>query len=351
MSADPAFGDLVGQHQAELHAHCYRMLASAHDADDALQETLVRAWRGLAGLRADDSARSWLYRIATNVCLTELERRRRRVLPHDFGPAAEASAPPGLPAVESTWLEPYPDDAIGVPAGRATPEAAYEQHEALELAFVAAIQHLAPNQRAVLLLREVLGFSAREVASALQTTVPSVTSALQRARVAIKERVPAESQQANLRGLGDRGLRELVDRYVHAWENCDVEAFVSLLSEDASFAMPPFRTWYTPRDAIARWARGYPLSGDWRWRTVLTRANAQPALAFYAWDVSDGSYLAFALNVLTLKAAAVSDVTAFIVRTIDAPAPDAYVRFPEQPIDRRQLAGVFQRFGLPERLG
>ena len=178
-----------------------------------------------------------------------------------------------------------------------------------------------------------------------------MTSALQRARVAIRERVPAESQQANLRTLGDRGLRELVDRYVHAWENCDVDAFVSLLSEDASFAMPPLRTWYTPRDAIARWARGFPLNGDWRWRTVLTRANAQPALAFYAWDDSDGGYLPFALNVLTLKAAAVSDVTAFIVRTIDAPAPEAYVRFPEQPIDRRQLAGAFQRFGLPERLG
>ena len=166
----------------------------------------MRAWRGLAGLRADDSARSWLYRIATNVCLTELGRRRRRVLPHDFRPGGRGERP-ARPArsSESTWLEPYPDESIGVPAGRATPEAAYEQHEALELAFVAAVQHLAPNQRAVLLLREVLGFSAREVASALETTVPSVTSALQRARVAIKERVPAESQQANLRSSATAG--------------------------------------------------------------------------------------------------------------------------------------------------
>jgi RNA polymerase sigma-70 factor (ECF subfamily) len=326
------------------------MLGSVHDAEDALQETLVRAWRGVDGLRAGDSARPWLYKIATNVCLTELERRRRRVLPHDFGPAAEANTPPGQPVAESTWLEPYPGDAIGIPAGRATPEASYEQHEALELAFVAALQHLAPNQRAVLILREVLGFSAQEVASTLETTVPSVTSALQRARVAVKDRVPAASQQASLRTLGDRGLRKLVDRYVDAWENCDVDGFVSLLTADATFAMPPLSTWYTPRDAIASWARAFALNGDWRWRTVLTRANAQPALAFYAWNDSDRAYLPFALNVLSLRAGGVSDVTAFIVRAIDAPAPEAYVRFPEQPIDRRQLAGTFERFGLPGRL-
>lgn len=326
------------------------MLGSVADADDALQETLLRAWRGLAGLHDGDSARAWLYKIATNVCLTELDRRGRRVLPHDFGPAAEASAPPGVPVAESTWIEPYPDESIGAPAGRATPEASYEQHEALELAFIAAVQHLPPNQRAVLILREVLGFTAREVAALLETTVPSVTSALQRARVAISQRVPAESQQANLRTLGDTGLRRLVDRYVDAWERCDVDAFVSLLSEDATFAMPPLSTWYTPRAAIADWARNFALSGAWRWRTVEARANAQPALAFYAWDDPGGAYLPFALNVLSLTAGAVSDVTAFIVRAIDEPAPEAYVRFPEQPMDARRLAGTFERFGLPERL-
>ena len=326
------------------------MLGSVHDADDAVQETLVRAWRGLAGLREGDSARAWLYKIATNVCLTELERRGRRFLPHDFGPAAEANAPPGQPVVESTWIEPYPDESIGVPAGRATPDAAYEQHEALELAFVAALQHLVPNQRAVLILREVLGFSAQEVASTLQTSVASVTSALQRARVAVRDRVPAESQQANLRTLGDSGLRKLVDSYVNAWENCDVDAFVSLLTEDATFAMPPLRTWYTPRALIASWARAFSMSGAWRWRPLLTQANAQPALAFYAWDDSQAAYLPFALNVLSLRAGAVSDVTAFIVRTIDAPEPEAYIRFPERPLDRRQVAGTFERFGLPEQL-
>ncbi|MGZ4171101.1 MAG: sigma-70 family RNA polymerase sigma factor, partial [Solirubrobacteraceae bacterium] len=154
---DRDFADLVEAHRAELHAHCYRMLGSVHDADDALQETLVRAWRGAAGLREQGSARSWLYTIATNVCLTELERRKRRVLPHDFSPASEGTTPPGEPVVESTWIEPYPDEAVGLSAGRAAPDASYEQHEAVELAFVAAAPHLAANQRAVLLLREVLG--------------------------------------------------------------------------------------------------------------------------------------------------------------------------------------------------
>jgi RNA polymerase sigma factor (sigma-70 family) len=155
--ADRNFADLVEQHRAELHAHCYRMLGSVHDADDALQDTLLRAWRGAAGLRDAGAARAWLYSIATNVCLTELERRRRRVLPHDFGPAVDGQTPPGAPAGESTWIEPYPDESIGLPAGRAAPDATYEQREGVELAFVAALQHLGANQRAVLLLREVLG--------------------------------------------------------------------------------------------------------------------------------------------------------------------------------------------------
>jgi RNA polymerase sigma-70 factor (ECF subfamily) len=326
------------------------MLGSVYDADDALQETLLRAWRGADGLRRASSARSWLYTIATNVCLTELERRKRRGLPHDFGPAAEPHTVPGGPLAESTWIEPYPDEAIGVPAGRAAPAASYEQRESVELAFVAAMQHLAANQRAVLLLREVLGFSAEESAGMLDTTVASVNSALQRARSAVKARVPEQSQQANLRTLGDHGLRELVDRYVHAWEHNDVDAFTSLLVADASFAMPPLRSWYAPRATIATWARETSMSGDWRWRAIVTRANAQPALAFYSWDESRGAHLPFALNILTLRGDLVSDVTAFIVRSIEEPDPEAYERFPEQPMDERRLAGTFQRFGLPDSL-
>ena len=344
------FADLVEPYRAELHAHCYRMLGSVHDADDAVQEMLLRAWRGIAGLRDDSSARSWLYKIATNVCLTELRRRRRRMLPHDFGPSAEPHTPPGVPVTESVWLDPYPDESIGVPAGRAAPEASYEQREGVELAFVAALQHLGANQRAVLILREVMGFSAQEVATMTETTVASVNSALQRARAAVRDRVPGRSQQATLRALGDDGLRELVDRYVEAWERCDVDAFTALLVEDATFAMPPLATWYTPRDTIATWARESSMSGAWRWRTVLTRANAQPVLAFYAWHDPAGAYLPFALNVLSLRDGLVSDVTAFIVRSTSAPEPEAYVRFPEQPMDLRRLADAFGRFGLPELL-
>ena len=348
---DRDFAELAEQHRAELHAHCYRMLGSLHDADDALQETLLRAWRGAAGLRDGGAARSWLYTIATNVCLTELERRRRRVLPHDFGPAADGDTPPGAPAVEATWIEPYPDESIGLPTGRAVPHATYEQRESVELAFVAALQHLGPNQRAVLLLREVLGFSAQEAATMLKTTVASVNSALQRARAATAERVPERTQQSTLRSLGDRDLRDLVDRYLIAWERCDVDAFASLLVEDASFAMPPLTTWYTPRDTIVTWARRSSMSGEWRWRALLTSANAQPALAFYAWDEPARGYLPFSLCVLTLRHNLVSDVTAFIVRSIEDPDPEVYTRFPAQPMDPRRLLGTFERFGMPDRLG
>jgi RNA polymerase sigma-70 factor (ECF subfamily) len=327
------------------------MLGSVHDADDALQETLVRAWRGAAGLREQGSARSWLYTIATNVCLTELERRKRRGLPYDFGPAVEGTTAPGEPAAESTWIEPYPDEAVGLPAGRAAPEASYEQREAVELAFVAAAQHLAANQRAVLMLREVLGFSAQETATMLDTSVPSVNSALQRARAAVEERVPERSQQTTLRAMGDGRLRKLIDRYVDAWERCDVPAFAGLLAEDATFAMPPLATWYAPRDTIVTWAGNYPMSGAWRWKAVLTSANAQPALAFYSWDDAEGAYLPFALNVLSLNGdGLVSDVTAFIVRSTDGPEPEDYRNFPTRPIDERQLTGVFGRFGVPARL-
>jgi RNA polymerase sigma-70 factor (ECF subfamily) len=326
------------------------MLGSVHDADDALQETLLRAWRGAAGLRDARAARSWLYTIATNVCLTELGRRRSRVLPHDYGPPAPPHTAPGEPITESIWLEPYPEESVGLASGRAAPEASYEQHEAIELAFVAALQHLPASQRAVLILREVLGFSAKEAAAMLQSTVASVNSLLARARDAVAARVPAQTQQANLRALGDERLRELVDRYVEAWERCDVDAFAALLVADASFAMPPLATWYTPRETIVTWAREFSLSGAWRWRTALTRANSQPALAFYAWDEDAGCHLPFALNVLSLRDGLVSDVTAFIVRKTDAVEPAAYARFPEQPLDTRRLKGTFERFGLPDRL-
>jgi RNA polymerase sigma-70 factor (ECF subfamily) len=252
--------------------------------------------------------------------------------------------------VESVWIEPYPDEQLGLADGLASPEARYEQREGIELAFVAALQHLAPSQRAVLILREVLGFSAKETADMLGTTVASVNSALQRARAAVRERVPERTQQATLRAIPDAELREFVERYVDAWERSDVDAFAAMLVEDATFAMPPLETWYGTREGIAIWARGFSMSGAWRWKAVLARANGQPALAFYAWDEAAGAHLPFALNVLSFRGSLVSNVTAFIVRSIEQDDPDAYVRFPDQPMDARKLTGTFERFGVPDRL-
>ena len=231
---EDAFGRLVEPHRGELHAHCYRMLGSVHDAEDALQEALLRAWRGLPRFEGRSSLRSWLYRIATNTCLDAIAKRPKRVLPVDYGPPTDPHDGPGEPLVESVWVEPYPDETLGVEDGFAAPEARYEQREGVELAFIAALQHLPANQRAVLILREVLGFSAKEVAETLETTTASVNSALQRARKTVDERMPEQSQQATLRSLGDDGVREIVEGYVDAWERGDVDAVVAMLAEDAA---------------------------------------------------------------------------------------------------------------------
>jgi RNA polymerase sigma-70 factor (ECF subfamily) len=347
---EAAFQHLVEPHRGELHAHCYRMLGSVHDAEDALQEALLRAWRGLSRFEGRSSLRSWLYRIATNTSLNAIERRPRRVLPIDYGSPADPHDGPGEPLVESVWVEPYPDEKLGLEDGFAAPEARYEQRESVELAFIAALQHLPATQRAVLILREVLGFSARETAETLDTTTASVNSALQRARATVNERLPDQSQQATLRSLGDERLTEIVTGYVDAWQRGDVDAVVAMLTEDAAFAMPPLRTWFRGRDAIAVFLAGWPLSGEWRWRPIRARANGQEALAFYSWDAKEESYLPFALNVLTLRGESVSEVNAFITRSTEIPDREVIARLPEQPADPVRLSAAFERFGLPERL-
>src|SRR2546421_6897314 len=213
-----AYGRLLEPYRAQLHAHCYRMLGSVHDAEDALQEASLRAWRGLARFEGRSSLRSWLYTIATNTCLNAIEKRPKRVLPIDYGPATDPHDGPGEPVVESVWVEPYPDEVLGLEDAFASPEARYEQRESVELAFIAALQHLGARQRAVLILRDVLGLSAREVAEALDTTPASVDSALQRAHKTVDERLPEESQQTTLRSLGDAALRDVVEHYVDAWQ-------------------------------------------------------------------------------------------------------------------------------------
>jgi RNA polymerase sigma-70 factor (ECF subfamily) len=346
---ESAFQRLIESYRGELHAHCYRMLGSVHDAEDALQEALLRAWRGIRKFEGRSSLRSWLYRIATNTCLDAIARRPKRVLPVDYGPASDPHDGAGEPIVESVWIEPYPDETLGLEDGYASPDARYEQRESVELAFIAALQHLPARQRAVLILREVLGFSAKEVAEALDTTTASVNSALQRARKAVDERTPEQSQQETLRSLGDDGVRELVENYVDAFDRGDIDGVVAMLTEDASFAMPPLRTWYAGRD-LPDFLQVGPLSGEWRWRPVPVRANGQPALAYYAWDAEREAYVAFALNVLTLRGGRISAVDAFINRSIDSDDPESYARFPEEPVDPDRLTAYFERFGLPEVL-
>ena len=345
-----AYRRLVEPHQGELHAHCYRMLGSVHDAEDALQETLLRAWRGLPRFEGRSSLRSWLYTIATNTSLNAIEKRPKRVLPIDYGPPADRHQGPGEPVVESVWVEPYPDEKLDVEDGYAAPDARYEQRESVELAFIAALQLLPAKQRAALILREVLGFSAKEVAQTLETSVASVNSALQRARATIDAQLPEQSQQATLRSLGDDGVREVVESYVDAWQRGDVEAVVGMLTEDAAFAMPPLATWFRGRDAISVFLAGWPLSGQWQWRPIQVRANGQPALAFYSWDPDEGCYMPFALNVLSLRGERISDVTAFIARAAPVPDREVIARLPEQPADPGRLAAAFENFDLPARL-
>jgi RNA polymerase sigma-70 factor, ECF subfamily len=345
-----AYSRLVEPHRAELRAHCYRMLGSLHDAEDALQETLLRAWRRLDDFEGRSSLRSWLYTIATNVCLNAITRGPSRVLPVDYGPASDPHDASGRPLAESVWMEPYPDGRLGVEDGLAGPEARYEMRESIELAFVAALQHLPGTQRAVLILRDVLGFSARETAAALDTTEPSVNSALQRARKATDERLPERSQQATLRDLGDERLRDLVRRYSDAMERGDVDAVVEMLAEDAAWSMPPLATWFRGHAAIRAFLQRGPLSGEWRWRHVPTQVNGQRAVAVYRWDEVEEGHLPFALDTLTLDHGRIKEITAFITRSAQERDRRCFDRPPEQGLAAARVPDFFERFGLPARL-
>ena len=349
---EAAFGSLVERYRRELHAHCYRMLGSVHDAEDALQDALLRAWRGLARFEGRSSLRSWLYTIATNTCLNAIERRPKRVLPIDYGPSTDPHDGIGLPPIESVWVEPYPDEGLGLEDGYAAPEARYEVRESVELAFVAALQHLPANQRAVLILREVLGFSAKEVADSLETTVASVNSALQRARSTVDERLPERSQQATLRSLGDDRLRQVVESYMSAMQRGDVDAVVAMLAEDAAWSMPPLAAWFQGHEALTGFLVTGPLSGDWRWRQLPAHASGQLAVGSYAWYAEEETYRPFALDVLTVDGdGRLKEVTSFITRATLSRDRHYYERYPEQPPeDPSKILAAFDRFGLPDRL-
>ena len=308
---EESFRCLVAGQRDVLEAHCYRMLGSVQDAEDAVQETLIRAWRALRGYRGRGSLRTWLHRIATNVCIDAIRRRPKRVLPVDDGapvsPDREASPEP---VREPVWLEPFPDQELKSEDGAATPEARYERREAIELAFIAALQYLPARQRAALILRDVLGFSANEVAVMLETRVASITSALQRARSGLERRLPDQSQQATLRSLGDARARELVNRFANAFEAGDVGAILGLLAEDATFSMPPYPGWYRGREAIEQsWL--IPSGAPSQLRYVPTTASGQLAMGVYGRDGELRRFVPICLDVLAVDNGKISDVVAF----------------------------------------
>ena len=293
--------DPLAPFRSELRAHCYRMLGSFQDAEDVLQEVSVRVWRGLPGFEGRSSLRTWMHRIANNACLNELERSERRVLPMDMYGEAEPHDAMREPDEVVLWIDPYPDD----------PELSVVGQESVELAFVTALQLLAANQRAALILFDVLGFSAAEIAMMMDTTRAAVTSALQRARkVLSEERPPGPSQQAALAQLGDDGQRELVARYTAALRGHDVEGMVALLTADATWAMPPLRNWFHGHEAISRFLLSAPFHVDWRHRA--TRANGQLAVGCYAWDERAGAHVAYALDVLTVRGDNIASIVSFI---------------------------------------
>jgi RNA polymerase sigma-70 factor (TIGR02960 family) len=309
---EQAFNNLVDHYRRELQVHCYRILGSVQDAEDVLQETMLAAWRGLNDFSGRSSLRTWLYRIATNHCLNALRDSSRR-------PQAEQ-----IRTVEPTWLEPYPDVLLDeLPDTAPGPEARYETKEAITLAFVAALQHLPPNQRAVLVLRDVLGYKAGEVAEMLSSTEHSVNSAVLRARSGLNARLPNRERAPLPRSAGESAL---VGRYADAIEQGDIDGLVALLTDDALMTMPPQPIEVCGPDAIAEFTMEREWWGQGRARLIPTRANGQPALAMYVRDPAAPIMRAHGLIVLTMDSDRISHVT----------------RFAE--------TSLFARFGLPRIL-
>jgi RNA polymerase sigma-70 factor, ECF subfamily len=322
---ESAFGQLVDVHSAQLRAYCYQMLGSVHDAEDAVQDALLRAWRGLPGFEGRSSFRSWLYSIATNAALDIARRRSRRELPVTFGPSATAGSELADGPAEVSWLEPFPDGWLPGDAG-SSPEARYDQRESVELAFMILLQALPPLQRAVLVLRDVLSFSAAEAAGLLGTSAAAVNSALQRARAAARDGLAARSQQSALRALGDRRAEAIVRRYADAMELGDADTLISMLTDDASWSMPPVLTWYQGHQAVRDFLVRYPLTGRWKHRPA--RANGQLAVGCYLFDEASNAFVPLVIDVLTLRGDKIASVTAFHAADDD-------------------VIGLFARFGLP----
>jgi RNA polymerase sigma-70 factor (ECF subfamily) len=310
MKSKQEFEQLAESHRRELQVHCYRMLGSFQDAEDLVQETLLRAWQKLDTFEGRASFRAWLYKIATNVCLDALDRRPRRSLPPETHRASDPTAPIKPPITEPIWLEPFPDDLLADESSG--PEARYGARESITLAFLTALQILPARQRAVLILRDVLDWHAEEVATHLELSVPAVNSVLHRARATMAKHYRARGSDALRADGGDPATRALLDQYVRAWENADIDALIALLKKDAAFPMPPSPSWYRGREAIRKFIAEKILAGDarGRFRLLPTRANGQPAFGWYQRDET-GVYRAFAIHVLRFDGKLIAAATTF----------------------------------------
>jgi RNA polymerase sigma-70 factor (TIGR02960 family) len=319
-----AFGQLVDPYRHELQVHCYRILGSMQDAEDALQETLLASWQGLAGFEERASVRTWLYQVATRRCLNALRSRSRRTAASPPPPGMHPPEPTRLGQV--TWLEPYPDVLLdGLPDSAPGPEARYEARESISLAFITALQLLPPRQRAVLILRDVLAFRAREAAAILGTSEESVTSALKRARTTLRRELPPAASQEPPPPPGSAREQQLLARLTRAFEANDMDGLVALLTDDVLLAMPPLPLEYQGREMAARFFKAVSRPAERRYRLVATRANGQPAFGLYNRDPHARLAHANGLLVLTLSGGQVSAITRF-------------------------EAGVLPRFGLPRTL-
>jgi RNA polymerase sigma-70 factor, ECF subfamily len=314
MSDEAGFAELIERHRGELRVHCYRMLGSFEDSEDLVQETFLRAWRGRASFSFDgrSSLRAWLYRIATNACLDVLRTRPRRILPPEVAAAGDPTRPPPPPE-DLPWLQPYPDRLLeAVAPAEDEPGTAVVARETIELAFLAAIQHLPPRQRAVLILRDVLGSSANDTASVLDASLVSVNSALQRARATLRDRLPERRTEWAPSSSPSEDERELLRRYVDAHERADLDALAALLREDARLTMPPHATWFDGREAILIASQqGFePEFGHVR--SVATGANLQPAVAHYLREPGASEHRPLAIDVLRVEGGLVAEITSFV---------------------------------------
>jgi RNA polymerase sigma-70 factor (ECF subfamily) len=305
MTVSADFAGLTDRFRGELLAHCYRMLGSAEEAEDLVQETYLRAWRSYEGFEGRSSVRTWLYRIATNVCLTAIERRGRRPLPSGLGGPAEDPEAPVVVGPEVPWLQPFPDALLA--AEREDPAAVAVSRAGIRLAFVAALQYLSARQRAVLILRDVLEWPAAEVADLLGTTTTAVNSGLRRARAQLAQALPAEDELAEP-AAPDR--RALLERFVAALENADVSALAELLREDVALEMPPVLTWFTGRLAVVRFAGSQLLTEPGLLRLIPVTANGQPAFAVYQREPG-GGYHAHAVLVLRVTRTGIARIVSF----------------------------------------